>query len=196
MVMINRKCCNKECYINTNHCGWTPLPYVLSLDISVINVKKNELNRFDHLAHVTYLEDLEKLIQHIKSPIEIQKTRIVDLNLFRNGILPNFEDLNNKRGCRICISYPQTNLINTAWNETVSLFFIQDHGVKIIIFASDSFEEITDNINGIVLSIRKESFNIWLWMNKTPTNNEFSRLKYSYIFNLIGKIGVNYAPRL
>jgi len=115
------------------------------------NKSKNWLDNMHIVYDFNTVEDFWCLHNHIKPPDELPFTR--DYCLFKKGIQPMWEDVQNKRGGRWYFQNEpgnRTNL-NKIW-------------LNLLLFAiGDNFGEQSEQICGIVVNIRAKGDRINIW---------------------------------
>ena len=105
------------------------------------------------IAEFDSIEDFWAIFQHLRKPDSCRPG--IEFQLFRGNIKPKWEDDNNKNGGKVSIKLCKgyTTII---WEE--------------IIFALIG-DVLPDNINGIVVSTRKEMNKLSIWFNNWNEDN-------------------------
>ena len=105
------------------------------------------------IAEFDSIEDFWAIFQHLRKPDSCRAG--IEFQLFRGNIKPTWEDDNNKNGGKVSIKLCKgyTTII---WEE--------------IIFALIG-DVLPDNINGIVVSTRKEMNKLSIWFNNRNEDN-------------------------
>ncbi len=105
------------------------------------------------IAEFDSIEDFWAIFQHLRKPDSCRPG--IEFQLFRGNIKPTWEDDNNKNGGKVSIKLCKgyTTII---WEE--------------IIFALIG-DVLPDNINGIVVSTRKEMNKLSIWFNNWNEDN-------------------------
>ena len=105
------------------------------------------------IAEFDSIEDFWAIFQHLRKPDSCRPG--IEFQLFRGNIKPTWEDDNNKNGGKVSIQLCKgyTTII---WEE--------------IIFALIG-DVLPDNINGIVVSTRKEMNILSIWFNNWNEDN-------------------------
>ena len=105
------------------------------------------------IAEFDSIEDFWAIFQHLRKPDSCRPG--IEFQLFRGNIKPTWEDDNNKNGGKVSIQLCKgyTTII---WEE--------------IIFALIG-DVLPDNINGIVVSTRKEMNKLSIWFNNWNEDN-------------------------
>ena len=105
------------------------------------------------IAEFDSIEDFWAIFQHLRKPDSCRAG--IEFQLFRGNIKPTWEDDNNKNGGKVSIKLCKgyTTII---WEE--------------IIFALIG-DVLPDNINGIVVSTRKEMNKLSIWFNNWNEDN-------------------------
>ena len=105
------------------------------------------------IAEFDSIEDFWAIFQHLRKPDSCRAG--IEFQLFRGNIKPTWEDDNNKNGGKVSIKLCKgyTTII---WEEII---FALIGGV------------LPDNINGIVVSTRKEMNKLSIWFNNWNEDN-------------------------
>ena len=116
------------------------------------------------LAQFETLEDFWSIFQYLKKPDDYKQP--IEIQLFKDGITPMWEDENNKKGGRISLKL-RKEFSNLVWEELI-FAFIGGYFNK----------EIKDEINGLVINCKKDFNTLQLWtrnfdneINKGIENN-------------------------
>nr|UXY86988.1 eukaryotic translation initiation factor 4E [Cryptomonas paramecium] len=121
-------------------------------------LEKNALqhNWDQFLFRIDSFEDVEnflKLFSSISRPSSILFD--VNIQMFKFGIEPKWEDMHNLNGGKwvLTISDKQfISIVDVLWEKTIIGIITQSSDIKNI-----------ENINGIVLNVKKNSFRISIW---------------------------------
>ena len=101
------------------------------------------------LAQFETLEDFWSIFQYLKKPDDFKQP--IELQLFKEGITPMWEDENNKNGGRIALKL-RKEYSNLVWEELI-FAFIGGYFSK----------EIKDDINGLVINCKKDFNTLQIW---------------------------------
>ena len=101
------------------------------------------------LAQFETLEDFWSIFQYLKKPDDFKQP--IELQLFKEGITPMWEDENNKNGGRIALKL-RKEYSNLVWEELI-FAFIGGYFAK----------EIKDDINGLVINCKKDFNTLQIW---------------------------------
>ena len=101
------------------------------------------------LAEFDTLEDFWAIFQYLKKPDDYKQP--VEMQLFKEGIKPMWEDENNKNGGKIALKL-RKEYSNLVWEELV-FAFIGGYLAK----------EIKDEINGLVINCKKDFNTLQIW---------------------------------
>ena len=105
-----------------------------------------KIERFDSV------EKFWSIFNNFLLPSEFQVG--MNIHLFKSNIEPKWEDVNNLKGGKWMITIPKQtdSSINKLWEKTV-----------VTLICGTKSESIVENINGVVLSVRKNLIKISLW---------------------------------
>jgi translation initiation factor 4E len=109
------------------------------------------------IADFDTVEDFWKIFQHMKKPESLQSG--IDFQLFKYNITPLWEDDSNKKGGRISIKLKKENS-SLVWEEII-----------LLLIGGDFPEKIRNEINGVLISVRKEFNFLQIWFKTYEKNN-------------------------
>ena len=133
-----------------------------------INKKEYE-NQVIKIAEFDTVEDFWAIFQHLRKPDSCKPG--IEFQLFRYPIKPLWEDINNKNGGRISIKL-RKDFTTIIWEE------------MIFAFIGDVIQEkIKNEINGIVVTSRKEYNTLQIWFKNW--NKENNNLIDNYLRDLL-----------
>ena len=130
------------------------------VDTSLLNQKTDEsqyANTVKKIADFDTVEDFWKIFQHLKKPEQLQNG--IEFQLFKNEIKPLWEDEANQRGGRVSIKIKK-DYTSLVWEEII-----------FNLIGGTLPEKIKEEINGLVLSIRKDYNFIQVWFKTYEKNN-------------------------
>ena len=121
--------------------------------------KKEYENQVKKIAEFDTIEDFWAIFQHLRKPDSCKPG--TEFQMFKDPVKPMWEDENNKNGGRISIKL-RKDFTTIIWEEMI-FALIGDVLPK----------EIKDEINGIVVTSRREynTLQIWIKSFDTKTNN-------------------------
>ena len=121
--------------------------------------KKEYENQVKKIAEFDTIEDFWAIFQHLRKPDSCKPG--IEFQMFKDPVKPMWEDENNKNGGRISIKL-RKDFTTIIWEEMI-FALIGDVLPK----------EIKDEINGIVVTSRREynTLQIWIKSFDTKTNN-------------------------
>ena len=121
--------------------------------------KKEYENQVKKIAEFDTIEDFWAIFQHLRKPDSCKPG--IEFQMFKEPVKPMWEDENNKNGGRISIKL-RKDFTTIIWEEMI-FALIGDVLPK----------EIKDEINGIVVTSRREynTLQIWIKSFDTKTNN-------------------------
>ena len=111
--------------------------------------KKEYENQVKKIAEFDTIEDFWCIFQHLRKPDSCKPG--IEFQMFKNPIMPMWEDENNKNGGKISIKL-RKDYTTIIWEEMI---FALIGGVLP--------EEVKDELNGIVVSSRKEFNVLQIW---------------------------------
>ena len=111
------------------------------------------------LAQFETLEDFWAIFQYLKKPDDFKQP--IEIQLFKDGITPMWEDENNKNGGRISLKL-RKEYSNLVWEELI-FAFIGGYFDK----------EIKEEINGLVMNCKKDFNTLQIWTKNF--NNEVNK---------------------
>ena len=114
-------------------------------------------NTVKKIADFETVEDFWKIFQHMKKPESLQSG--IDFQLFKYNITPLWEDDSNKKGGRISIKLKKENS-SLVWEEII-----------LLLIGGDFPEKIRNEINGVLISVRKEFNFLQIWFKTYEKNN-------------------------
>ena len=114
-------------------------------------------NTVKKIADFDTVEDFWKIFQHMKKPESLQSG--IDFQLFKYNITPLWEDDSNKKGGRISIKLKKENS-SLVWEEII-----------LLLIGSNFPQKIQNEINGVLISIRKEFNFLQIWFKTYEKNN-------------------------
>ena len=130
------------------------------VDISLLKDKKGEsqyANTVKKIADFDNVNDFWKIFQHMKKPENLQSG--IEFHLFKNDIKALWEDESNEKGGRVSIKLKKDSS-SLVWQEII------------LNFIGDNFnDKVKEEINGIVISIRKEFNFLQVWFKTYEKNN-------------------------
>ena len=130
------------------------------VDISLLKDKKGEsqyANTVKKIAYFDNVNDFWKIFQHMKKPENLQSG--IEFHLFKNDIKALWEDESNEKGGRVSIKLKKDSS-SLVWQEII------------LNFIGDNFnDKVKEEINGIVISIRKEFNFLQVWFKTYEKNN-------------------------
>ena len=106
------------------------------------------------IADFQTVEDFWKIFKYLKSPDELKNG--IELQIFKEGIVPAWED--EKNGGRISIRLKKDNS-NKIWEEII-----------LDLIGGTLPDNVEKEINGVVISIRKDYNFIQIWFNHYQTS--------------------------
>ena len=107
------------------------------------------------LAQFETLEEFWSIFQYLKKPDDFKQP--IEIQLFKDGITPMWEDENNKNGGRISLKL-RKEYSNLVWEELI-FAFIGGYFNK----------EIKDEINGLVMNCKKDFNTLQIWTKNFNT---------------------------
>ena len=114
-------------------------------------------NTVKKIADFDTVEDFWKIFQHMKKPESLQSG--IDFQLFKYNITPLWEDDSNKKGGRISIKLKKENS-SLVWEEII-----------LLLIGSNFPQKIQNEINGVLISVRKEFNFLQIWFKTFEKNN-------------------------
>ena len=114
-------------------------------------------NTVKKIADFETVEDFWKIFQHMKKPESLQSG--IDFQLFKYNITPLWEDDSNKKGGRISIKLKKENS-SLVWEEII-----------LLLIGSNFPQKIQNEINGVLISVRKEFNFLQIWFKTFEKNN-------------------------
>ena len=118
--------------------------------------KKEYENQVKKIAEFDTIEDFWSIFQHLRKPDSCKPG--IEFQMFKNPIMPMWEDENNKNGGKISIKL-RKDYTTIIWEEMI---FALIGGVLP--------KEIKDELNGIVVSSRKEFNVLQIWFRNYNSN--------------------------
>ena len=118
--------------------------------------KKEYENQVKKIAEFDTIEDFWCIFQHLRKPDSCKPG--IEFQMFKNPIMPMWEDENNKNGGKISIKL-RKDYTTIIWEEMI---FALISGVLP--------KEIKDELNGIVVSSRKEFNVLQIWFKNYSLN--------------------------
>ncbi|KAI5150005.1 translation initiation factor 4E [Enteropsectra breve] len=112
----------------------------------------------DMLKNVCKFSSEGELLDSLDQIGEIGLHKMNDLYLFKDNIMPMWEDSQNINGGRIIVEIPQSmkENINNVWRRTAALCYVNAFSV----------------INGCVINEKAPSFRISLWVSSAHENDD------------------------
>ena len=107
------------------------------------------------LAQFETLEEFWSIFQYLKKPDDFKQP--IEIQLFKDGITPMWEDENNKNGGRISLKL-RKEYSNLVWEELI-FAFIGGYFDK----------EIKEEINGLVMNCKKDFNTLQIWTKNFNT---------------------------
>ena len=114
-------------------------------------------NTVKKIADFETVEDFWKIFQHMKKPESLQSG--IDFQLFKYNITPLWEDDSNKKGGRISIKLKKENS-SLVWEEII-----------LLLIGNNFPQKIQNEINGVLISVRKELNFLQIWFKTFEKNN-------------------------
>ena len=114
-------------------------------------------NTVKKIADFETVEDFWKIFQHMKKPESLKNG--IEFQLFKYNIKPLWEDDSNKKGGRISIKLKKENS-SLVWEEII-----------LLLIGGDFPEKIRNEINGVLISVRKEFNFLQIWFKTYEKNN-------------------------
>ena len=114
-------------------------------------------NTVKKIADFETVEDFWKIFQHMKKPESLQSG--IDFQLFKYNITPLWEDDSNKKGGRISIKLKKENS-SLVWEEII-----------LLLIGNNFPQKIQNEINGVLISVRKEFNFLQIWFKTFEKNN-------------------------
>ena len=114
-------------------------------------------NTVKKIADFDTVEDFWKIFQHMKKPESLQSG--IDFQLFKYNITPLWEDDSNKKGGRISIKLKKENS-SLVWEEII-----------LLLIGNNFPQKIQNEINGVLISVRKEFNFLQIWFKTFEKNN-------------------------
>ena len=130
------------------------------VDISLLKDKKGEsqyANTVKKIADFDNVNDFWKIFQHMKKPENLQSG--IEFHLFKNDIKALWEDESNEKGGRVSIKLKKDSS-SLVWQEIILNFI-----------GGNFNDKVKEEINGIVISIRKEFNFLQIWFKTYEKNN-------------------------
>ena len=130
------------------------------VDISLLKDKKGEsqyANTVKKIAYFDNVNDFWKIFQHMKKPENLQSG--IEFHLFKNDIKALWEDESNEKGGRVSIKL-KIDSSSLVWQEIILNFI-----------GGNFNDKVKEEINGIVISIRKEFNFLQVWFKTYEKNN-------------------------
>ena len=130
------------------------------VDISLLKDKKGEsqyANTVKKIAYFDNVNDFWKIFQHMKKPENLQSG--IEFHLFKNDIKALWEDESNEKGGRVSIKLKKDSS-SLVWQEIILNFI-----------GGNFNDKVKEEINGIVISIRKEFNFLQVWFKTYEKNN-------------------------
>ena len=130
------------------------------VDISLLKDKKGEsqyANTVKKIADFDNVNDFWKIFQHMKKPENLQSG--IEFHLFKNDIKALWEDESNEKGGRVSIKLKKDSS-SLVWQEIILNFI-----------GGNFNDKVKEEINGIVISIRKEFNFLQVWFKTYEKNN-------------------------
>jgi translation initiation factor 4E len=135
-----------------------------------IGSKSNASNYESLLKHIGGFNTIESfwaIYLSLKRPEELIQTGTTDYSIFKKGIRPVWEDKQNSDGGKLTLRLKKGGLI--------SLRFWELSVLKLI--GSDMDQDILDEINGIMFSIRHYEDIVSIWTKNAKDSNVIERLR-------------------
>ena len=143
-----------SCSSDTNRVGKSRIKYVQK--------EKEFFEKIIKIGDVTNITEFWDIFQHMKKPSQCPVG--TDYHLFKRGIIPMWEDNNNKDGGKLSVllTWKYANLI---WEEVAFNF-------------SKGLLPYFENINGIVVSMRSRFIVLSFWV-KTKNTHLVEKIRYA-----------------
>ena len=119
--------------------------------------KKEYENQVKKIAEFDTIEDFWAIFQHLRKPDSCKPG--IEFQMFKDPVKPLWEDENNKNGGRITIKL-RRNFTTIIWEEMI-FALIGDVLPK----------EVKDEINGVVVTSRKDYNTLQIWIKNFETKN-------------------------
>ncbi len=114
-------------------------------------------NTVKKIADFETVEDFWKIFQHMKKPESLKSG--IEFQLFKYNIKPLWEDESNKKGGRISIKLKKENS-SLVWEEII-----------LLLIGGNFPQKIKNEINGVLISVRKEFNFLQIWFKTYEKNN-------------------------
>ena len=143
-----------SCSSDTNRVGKSRIKYVQK--------EKEFFEKIIKIGDVTNITEFWDIFQHMKKPSQCPVG--TDYHIFKRGIIPMWEDNNNKDGGKLSVllTWKYANLI---WEEVAFNF-------------SKGLLPYFENINGIVVSMRSRFIVLSFWV-KTKNTHLVEKIRYA-----------------
>jgi translation initiation factor 4E len=136
---------------------WYRIDTIIQNQLQKQTLNKNEYeNQVKKIAEFGTVEDFWGIFQHLRKPDSCKAG--IEYFMFKEPIKPMWEDENNKNGGRISIKLRKA-FTTIIWEEMI---FILIGGILP--------KEMKDEINGIVVTSRKEYNTLQIWFKNYDTN--------------------------
>ena len=119
--------------------------------------KKDYENQVKKIAEFETIEDFCAIFQHLRKPDSCKPG--IEFQMFKDPVKPMWEDENNKNGGRLTIKL-RKGFTTIIWEEMI-FALIGDVLPK----------EVKDEINGIVVTSRKDYNTLQIWIKNFEANN-------------------------
>ena len=122
--------------------------------------KKEYENQVKKIAEFETIEDFWAIFQHLRKPDSCKPG--IEFQMFKNPVKPMWEDENNKNGGKITLKL-RKDFTTIIWEEMI-FALIGDVLPK----------EVQDQINGIVVTSRKDYNTLQIWIKNFDTKSNFN----------------------
>ena len=160
----------KKIHKNSNLTHFIPVTFSCSSDankvgksrIKYVQKEKEFFEKIIKIGDATNITEFWDIFQHMKKPSQCPVG--TDYHLFKRGIIPMWEDNNNKDGGKLSVllTWKYANLI---WEEVAFNF-------------SKGLLPYFENINGIVISMRSRFIVMSFWV-KTKNIHSVEKIRYA-----------------
>uniref|UniRef100_U5EUM7 eIF-4F 25 kDa subunit n=1 Tax=Corethrella appendiculata TaxID=1370023 RepID=U5EUM7_9DIPT len=159
-----------------------PLQFTWTLWYLEPDRSKSWEETLNEVTSFSTVEDFWSLYNHIKLPSEVKVGS--DYSLFKQGIKPMWEDVQNKRGGRWVISInkqQRPEILDKYWLDTI------------LCLIGEAFEA-SDEICGAVVNVRPKGDKISIWTSNSQNRNAILEIGkiYKERLGLSPKTSINY----
>ena len=119
--------------------------------------KKDYENQVKKIAEFDTIEDFWAIFQHLRKPDSCKPG--IEFQMFKAPVKPMWEDENNKNGGRLTIKL-RKGFTTIIWEEMI-----------FALIGDVLPNEVKDEINGIVVTSRKDYNTLQIWIKNSEANN-------------------------